>query len=262
MRGVLTVIAIALLVLSAAALVARYVPISNVVLLALAALAPYLMLGAPLSAVILGFSRQWVLATVAIVLTAATIAVQMPWHVRSKAPPGVPVRLVSANLRYGRADPAALVQIARATNTDILGVQELTPELAEALSANGLEELLPHRALRAREGPAGVGIWSRHSIDEHLSMSVSGWDYSPRAFTSPVCRHRQRLSPHTRRHRGRSRSTAGAPTWTVCERSCGTSPPTGPSWWPPISTRRGTPSSSGGCCVTVIVTVLSRRAPA
>jgi endonuclease/exonuclease/phosphatase (EEP) superfamily protein YafD len=75
------------------------------------------------------------------------------------------VRLVSANLRYGRADPAAVVQLVRATKADILGVQELTPEKAELLSAERLEELLPHRALRTQEGPAGIGIWSRYPID-------------------------------------------------------------------------------------------------
>jgi endonuclease/exonuclease/phosphatase (EEP) superfamily protein YafD len=161
----LTMIAVALLAVSAAALVARYVPIRNRVLLAVAALAPYLMLGAPLAVVSFGFARHWVSATMATVLTVATVAVQMPWHFRTKAPPGVGVRLVSANLRYGRADPAAVVQIVRATNADILGVQELTPEKAELLSARGLDELLPHRALRAREGPAGVGIWSRYPVD-------------------------------------------------------------------------------------------------
>jgi endonuclease/exonuclease/phosphatase (EEP) superfamily protein YafD len=161
----LTMVAVVFLAVSAAALVARYLPIRNRALLAIAALAPYLMLGAPLAVVGFGLTRHWFLATVAAVLTVATVAVQMPWHVRTTAPPGVGVRLVSANLRYGRADPAAVVQIARSTNTDILGVQELTPEKAELLSAQGLEELLPHRALRAREGPAGVGIWSRYPID-------------------------------------------------------------------------------------------------
>jgi endonuclease/exonuclease/phosphatase family metal-dependent hydrolase len=46
-------------------------------------------------------------------------------------------------------------------HADILAVQELTPEKAELISAAGMDAVLPYHALRAREGPAGVGIWSR-----------------------------------------------------------------------------------------------------
>jgi endonuclease/exonuclease/phosphatase (EEP) superfamily protein YafD len=68
--------------------------------------------------------------------------------------------VVSANLRFGRADPEAVVRMAR-DHADILAVQELTPEKAELISAAGMDAILPYQALRAREGPAGVGIWSR-----------------------------------------------------------------------------------------------------
>lgn len=68
--------------------------------------------------------------------------------------------MVSANLRYGRADPQAIVRIA-SDHADILAVQERTPEKAELISAAGMDTVLPHHELRAREGPAGVGIWSR-----------------------------------------------------------------------------------------------------
>jgi len=160
---VTAVIGIVLLAVAAVALAVRYVPITNLVVLAVAALAPYLMFGAPASLIVFALQRNWILAAVAAAVTVAVVAVQLPWYVRSAGTPGVRVRVVSANLRYGRADADGVVKLAR-QHADILAVQELTPEKAELLSAAGLDEALPHRALRACDGPAGVGIWSRYPI--------------------------------------------------------------------------------------------------
>jgi endonuclease/exonuclease/phosphatase (EEP) superfamily protein YafD len=103
------------------------------------------------------------LAAVAAAVTIAAVAVQLPCYVRSAAAPGVGVRVMTANLRYGRADADAVVDLAR-KHADILAVQELTPEKAEMISAAGLDDAFPFQALRACDGPAGVGIWSRHPI--------------------------------------------------------------------------------------------------
>jgi endonuclease/exonuclease/phosphatase (EEP) superfamily protein YafD len=158
--GVLTVVGIVVLAVAVVALIARFVPGINVAVVATAALAPDLMLGAPLAMIVLAVSRTWIAVAVAGVVTVATIAVQRPWYTRRRVERGVVVRVVSANLRYGRADPEAVVRIAR-DHADILAVQELTPEKAELISAAGIDTVLPYRALRAREGPDGVGIWSR-----------------------------------------------------------------------------------------------------
>jgi endonuclease/exonuclease/phosphatase family metal-dependent hydrolase len=144
------------------ALVVRYVPNTNLVVLGVAALAPYLMLGAPLSVIVFALQRNCPLIAAAAAVTIATVAVQLPWYRRSVAMPGVGVRVMSANLRYGRADADAVVAMAK-EHADILAVQEVTPEKAELLSA-GLDEAFPFRALRAREGPAGVALWSRYPI--------------------------------------------------------------------------------------------------
>lgn len=108
----------------ALALAVRYVPITNRVLLGVAALAPYLMLGAPVSLIVFALRRDWILAAAAAAaaVTIATVAVQLPWYVRSGAVPGVGVRLMSANLRYGRADADTVVSLAR-EHADILAVQ-------------------------------------------------------------------------------------------------------------------------------------------
>jgi hypothetical protein len=158
--GVLTVVGIVVLAVAVVALIARFVPGINVAVVATAALAPDLMLGAPLAMIVLAVSRTWIAVAVAGVVTVATIAVQLPWYTRRRVEPGVVVRVVSANLRYGRADPEAVVRMAR-DHADILAVQELTPEKAELISAAGMDTVLPYQVLRARKGPDGVGIWSR-----------------------------------------------------------------------------------------------------
>jgi endonuclease/exonuclease/phosphatase (EEP) superfamily protein YafD len=161
--SVLAGIAFSALAIAMLALIARFIPSINRPLLATAALAPYLMLGAPLSLIVFALQRDWILAAAAAVVTIVTVAVQLPWYVRSDTPSGVTVRVMSANLRYGRADADAVVSIARA-HADILAVQELTPEKADLMSAAGLDAAFPFRALRACDGPAGVGIWSRYPI--------------------------------------------------------------------------------------------------
>src|SRR5258708_5872388 len=101
------------LAVAAIALAVRYVPITNRLALGVAALAPYLMLGAPVSLIAFTLQRDWMLAAAAATVTIVTVAVQLPWYVRSAAEPGVSVRLMSANLRYGRADADAVVSMAQ-----------------------------------------------------------------------------------------------------------------------------------------------------
>ena len=69
------------------AFASRYLPITNHVVLLTAAFSPYLMLCGPLSVVLLTLARRWILAIVAVGLTIATLAVQLPLYVGSDAAP-------------------------------------------------------------------------------------------------------------------------------------------------------------------------------
>jgi endonuclease/exonuclease/phosphatase (EEP) superfamily protein YafD len=160
--SILMVIGIAALAVAAIALIARYLPGVILPVVVTAALAPYLMLAAPVAMIDFIVLRDWPLVTFAGVLTVATATVQLRWHIGTMADGGLTVRVVSANLRYGRADAAAVAELA-AQHADILAVQELTPEFAQQISA-GVDVDFPYHALRAREGPAGVGIWSRYPL--------------------------------------------------------------------------------------------------
>jgi len=60
---------------------------------------------------------------------------------------------MSANLRWGQADPAALVAQIRRLEIDAIGLQELGHEQAEAIS-----EELPYGVMTPADGAAGTGI--------------------------------------------------------------------------------------------------------
>lgn len=169
-----TIGAVALLIVAAIGLVVRYVPITNHAVLVIAVASPYLLLGAPVGALLFLVARRWGLAGVAAVLTAAAAAVQAPLFIGERTvDDGVQVRVMTANLYFGQADAATLVRTATAS-ADVLAVQELTPEEVDRLSAAGLDKVFPHRALDARDYASGGGVWSRYPITG--SARIDGYE--------------------------------------------------------------------------------------
>jgi len=167
MRRVLqTAIGVVALVIAGCAFASRYLPITNHVTVITAALSPYLMLCAPVSAALLIWARRWVLAIAAVGLTVAAVAVQLPLYLRSDASrtAGVDIRVISANIYEGMADPDHLVRSAQA-QADVIAFQELTPQAVDRLSRAGLDATFPYRWLDARGDSRGVGMWSRFPIE-------------------------------------------------------------------------------------------------
>jgi endonuclease/exonuclease/phosphatase (EEP) superfamily protein YafD len=152
-------------------------PITNHVVLLTAALSPYLMLCGPLSVALLTLARRWILAIVAGGLAIATLAVQLPLYRGSDTVriAGVGLRVISANLREGQADPGYLVRSAR-EQADVLAFQELTPHEVDRLSAAGLDATFPYRWLDARAGASGVGVWSR--LPMHAAKRIGGYTFA------------------------------------------------------------------------------------
>ena len=131
-------------------------------ILLLAAFAPYLAIAAAVLAVPLLFTRHRLIATAALGLAVAVIAWQVPLFIGSGRPPAdtVGIRVLTANLRDGSANAQALAALSR--DTDLLIVQELSPELADDLA--GLESEFPYRVLDPRPHAAGAGVFSRYPI--------------------------------------------------------------------------------------------------
>lgn len=152
-------------VIAVVAFAARYVPVVNHALLFLAALSPYLTLAASLTAAAVLFSRSRRLAAAALVPAVLAVAVQVPLFTGSGDPGAdtVAVRILTANLKEGSADPAPLAALAR-ERADVVVVQELTNDLFDDLSGRMTD--FPFRAIAAEPYAAGVGIWSRYPIEQ------------------------------------------------------------------------------------------------
>ncbi|MUL66649.1 metal-dependent hydrolase [Mycobacterium sp. CBMA 234] len=172
-HAVLTYVGTIALCAAVVGLAVRWIPVVNRLLLGLAASVPYLVVGAPVAAVLFGAQRNWPLTAVAGAVTVAAVVVQLPLFRRAKAPSGSPLRFLSANLRYGRAEAEPLVEYAE-SSADIVALQELTPQALERLSAAGLDRMFPYCALREMDEPGGVGIWSRYPINR-ISIDDGFW---------------------------------------------------------------------------------------
>jgi endonuclease/exonuclease/phosphatase (EEP) superfamily protein YafD len=69
----------------------------------------------------------------------------------------VKLRVMTANLWFRRSDPAALMRALEEVQPDVLAVQELGPEQAEAIAS-----VLPHGLLDPRDDYEGMGIALLH----------------------------------------------------------------------------------------------------
>lgn len=165
-----TILGAILIALGVVALAAPYLPIPGHTALVAVTVSPLLIPAAPLAVVVLLWGRHWVLAAVAVVLTAALIAVQLPWYLRaSPAPDSVAVRTMTVNMLHGRADAAAVTRVAT-DSADIVMVQEITPDAVVRLKAAGMDETFPYSAIDARPGAAGTALYSRYPLADHRNI--------------------------------------------------------------------------------------------
>jgi endonuclease/exonuclease/phosphatase family metal-dependent hydrolase len=142
-------------------------------------------LGAP-AAALLPFTPQ---VTVAAWLTAllgedvfaaaaagALTAMIGPRAVPRRQPPagGEELRVLTANLLTGRAEPEAVVDLVRRTQADVFFVQELGSGTMARLGRAGIGELLPHVTtdLAARE-PRGNAIYARYQMAPQTDQASS-----------------------------------------------------------------------------------------
>jgi endonuclease/exonuclease/phosphatase (EEP) superfamily protein YafD len=109
--------------------------------------------------------RQWVAAGAAglvFLLLAPTLIARVTPD--GGAAEGREIRVMSANLLAGCADPVALVSLVRRENVDVLLLQEYTPEFAAKFS--GIGEMLPYRVEYAKRSVFGSAIYSRYPLDD------------------------------------------------------------------------------------------------
>jgi endonuclease/exonuclease/phosphatase (EEP) superfamily protein YafD len=166
LRVGLTALAVAALVFCVVTLLIRALPLSNVIVLVIAVGSPYVTLVAVAGLVFSALARRFLLSSAAVVVLVATLVVQIPWYyfghpVESKQ--DAHIRVLSSNLRKGRADAPSFVGLARAS-ADVVTVSELTPEEVERFSQAGIESVFPYSLLLPAPDAAGIGMWSRFPL--------------------------------------------------------------------------------------------------
>lgn len=128
-------------------------------------------------------------ALIAGALTAGVLAaLVLPRAVAASQPPahGPRLRVLTANLRFGLADPDRIVELVRHHAVDVLSLQELTPKAVERLNAAGLGRLLPHAVLHPRSGAAGSGLYARHPLRELPALPGSVFAMPRAELTLPA----------------------------------------------------------------------------
>jgi endonuclease/exonuclease/phosphatase family metal-dependent hydrolase len=126
-----------------------------------AAAAPWAVLGLRLA------GRRGPAATAALA-AAALGAVVRPRRIPRPQPGacGPMLRVLTANLYFGRADAEVIVDRVRQARADVLFLQELTADAVTRLKQAGLDELMPHTLLELKGGSRGSGIYSRYPLSE------------------------------------------------------------------------------------------------
>jgi endonuclease/exonuclease/phosphatase family metal-dependent hydrolase len=137
----------------------------------LLAFTPQVAAAAPWAALGLRLAGRRAPAATAAVAAAALGLVVRPRGIPKPQPAasGPVLRVLTANLFFGRADAEVLLARVRATGADVLFLQELTEEAVTRLKHAGLDELLPHTQLElwgGSTGSSGSGIYSRFPLGE------------------------------------------------------------------------------------------------
>ena len=145
------------------------------------------MLCAPVALVLLVLAGRWLLAMVALALIVATLAVEIPLYVGSNVAHtgGVVVRVITANLRTGLADPDNLVRSAEA-QADVLSNKKLTPKQLTAYLCSWVGRDIPDTGGSIRR--LRVGLWSRFPM--HATRRIDGYSMAfvgEREYGSRAC---------------------------------------------------------------------------
>jgi endonuclease/exonuclease/phosphatase (EEP) superfamily protein YafD len=129
------------------------------------AFTPYVAATAWIPLVVALALRRWAVALVPLAALAALAAVVLPRALpgpQPAVPGGRTLQVMTSNLAYGHADPAAVMALARRYRVDLLSLQELTPQEAARLDAAGARARFPYRVLDAQPGAGGSGLMSRY----------------------------------------------------------------------------------------------------
>lgn len=165
-RVLLTALAVAALAFAVATLVVRAWPVSNVFALVAAVGSPYAPFVALTGLALAALSRRILLSIIAVLVVTATSVFLVPRYYfgrPAEVSQYADIRVLSSNLRKGRADASSFVTLAR-ESADVITAAELTPEEVERFSQAGIGEVFPYSVLIPAPAGWGIGLWSRFPL--------------------------------------------------------------------------------------------------
>ena len=129
------------------------------------AFTPYLAAWSVVPVLIALAARHRAALVVAVTAAALLGVAVLPRALPARGPAGgVALPVMTANLWFGNADPATIVELVHDHRVAVLGLQEFTPQARDALAAAGLGALLPYSSLAPEPGPSGSAVYSRFPI--------------------------------------------------------------------------------------------------
>lgn len=156
----------------------------------LIAFTPYVAIAAVLPITVAALARRWWIAGSALIVAVALAACVLPRMVAApadaRAADGVRVRLLSSNLRIGGADVEAIVALVREQRVDVLSLQEFTPDAQRALTAAGLDTLLPHQVTDPGPDANGSALYSRYPLRDDGSRRLADCPFKQARATVAV----------------------------------------------------------------------------
>ena len=133
--------------------------------------------------------RVWpaVVAAVAVLALGLCVLPRVVADSRPVPDPGGPrLRVMSANLRIGAADPATIVARVRDGKVDLLALQEFTAPAEDGLRRAGLDDVLPYRVLSPHDQALGSALYSRYPLTETgVRRHLSGFTQATGALDVP-----------------------------------------------------------------------------
>ncbi len=196
------------------------------------AFTPYAVPLYALAALVLGVA-WWRAAgrrrTTARLLTLAVglpLAVHLVWAAGPYVGPGTApaergstFRVLTANLRLGRADPARVVRAAVEHRVDVLVLEEVTPTALAGMRAAGLGAAFGHRAGRPADGAAGTVVLSRRPIRHvrPLGTGLGGYRMEVRVPGGEVTLLAVHVRPPDAQARGWAADLSTVRGWAVGE---------------------------------------------
>jgi endonuclease/exonuclease/phosphatase (EEP) superfamily protein YafD len=128
---------------------------------------------APLVTLALGLAGRRKPAVTAALASAALALTLRSRGTPQRQPPaaGPVLRVLTANLLRGQADAETVVGLVRATDADVLFLQELTEDAVTRLKAAGLGNLLPQELIELRDGSRGSGLYARFPLREGAPLA-------------------------------------------------------------------------------------------